>query len=317
MLKKLCQHNVGEEIDLVLLIKNTQCLLNKKKQPYLLFNFSDSSGSLVGFYWDANSADQQRWPAGKLAEVNGLIEQYHGQKQVKIYSLRLVGPEEGYNLSDFLQAAPLAAAEMQNQIDSFVQQIKQQQWQEVVRFLLQKWHERFYTFPAGRRNHHAVKGGLAFHTLTMLQVSQSLCRIYPQINSSLLYAGCILHDLGKVIELSGPGATEYTTAGNLLGHLVLVDEQIALAAEKLGFDLQAEPLVLLRHLVIAHNGQLAYGSPKEPVLLEAEVLHWVDDLDAGLNAITASLEQTQPGKFSLPLMSRAGKRYYRPSWKKE
>ena len=104
----------------------------------------------------------------------------------------------------------------------------------------------------------------------------------------------------------------YTSEGNLVGHLVLIDEQIMLAAQKLNLDLESEDLLLLRHMVLSHHGKFEYGSPKLPQLLEAELLHRIDDLDAAVYAITNALQHTKPGTFTQPLLSQDGKRYYRP-----
>jgi 3'-5' exoribonuclease len=115
-----------------------------------------------------------------------------------------------------------------------------------------------------------------------------------------------------VIELSGPVSTQYTKNGNLIGHLVLIDEQIVLAAQHLGLDEQSEDLLLLRHMVLSHHGQLDYGSPKRPALLEAEILHRIDDMDAAVYAITAALQKTDPGHFTNPIPAQDNRRFYRP-----
>ncbi|EPC85478.1 3'-5' exoribonuclease yhaM, partial [Lacticaseibacillus paracasei subsp. paracasei CNCM I-4649] len=135
-------------------------------------------------------------------------------------------------------------------------------------------------------NHHAFAGGLAFHTLSILRLAKSVVQQYSSLNKSLLYAGAILHDLGKTIELSGPISTDYTVEGNLIGHIVLIDEQIVLAAQQLKIDINAEDMLLLRHVVLAHHGLLEYGSPVRPELLEAQVLHDLDELDASINMMT-------------------------------
>ena len=98
----------------------------------------------------------------------------------------------------------------------------------------------------------------------MLRLGKAIVKEYPELNASLLYAGIILHDLGKVIELTGPMTTEYTLAGNLVGHLVLVDEEITQACMALKFDDKEEDIVVLRHMVLAHHGLLEYGSPVRP-----------------------------------------------------
>ena len=314
MLKRLLDYNDGEEMDIVVLIKNSQLRRNKKNKLFLAMQFGDGSGEIRGNFWDATNQDAATFSTGTIVELNGKREEYQGRPQIRIYSLRVVGPQEGYQLDQFVKSAPEPINDMHVEINQFVDQIQNRTWKTIVQYLLKKWGRRFFDYPAGKSNHHAVRGGLAFHTLSMLKDAKGLADNYEQINRSLLYAGCILHDMGKVLELTGPAATQYTTEGNLVGHLVLIDEQIMLAAQDLKIDLESEDLLLLRHMVLSHHGRFEYGSPKLPALLEAEILHRIDDMDAMVYAVTNALQHTGKGTFTEPLLSQDSRRYYRPKY---
>lgn len=312
MLKKITDYAVGQEMDLPVLIKVAQVRQTRAGKPYLAMVLADSSGDIRANFWRVNQQDIATFTPGTIVELNGKREEYHGQAQVNVYGLRVVGPDEGLSVDDFVKSTQLSAAELEAGINEKVFAILNPTWNRIVRYLLKKWHQRFFDYPAGKHNHHALRGGLALHTLTMLKDAAGLCAVYPQLDSSLLYAGCILHDMGKVLELSGPVATQYTTEGNLVGHLVLIDEQIVLAAHELKIKPDSEDLLLLRHLVLSHHGKFEYGSPKLPALLEAEILHRIDDLDATVNAVSAALTSVAPGHFTAPLPAQDNRRFYRP-----
>ncbi len=176
---------------------------------------------------------------------------------------------------------------------------------------MQKHHEAFFTFPAAKTNHHAFAGGLSFHTLSILRLAKSVVEQYEGINAPLLYAGTILHDLGKTEELSGPVSTSYTVAGNLIGHISLVDGEIVAACQTLKLDSEQEDVLLLRHVVLAHHGMLEYGSPVTPHVLEAEILHRLDEMDASIMMIQGALAHTKPGEFSEKVFGLDKRNFYK------
>lgn len=305
-------YNLGEEFDQVLLIKQAQLFHTKKGTTYLMFELADKSGSMRPNLWDANEDDLAKYPTGNLVAVNGVIDEYQNRYQIKIFSIRPVTESDGYDLSSFVKKAPEASASMKEEINDYVFKILNPTWNRIVRYLLEKWSNKFYTYPAAKTNHHATQAGLAYHTLSMLRDADAISKNYPQVNQSLLFAGCILHDLGKVIEFTSTVATRYTMTGNLLGHLVIGDEEIVLAANELKIDIENEDVVLLRHMVISHHGLPEYGAAKRPALLEAELLHRIDDLDASIYEITKALQETKPGEFSSPIFAQDGRKFYRP-----
>lgn len=310
---QLMTYAVGEQMNLMALLKNVTVRVAKNGKQYLDLTFEDRSGEITGKFWDASEADVERYQAGRVVRLTGKRETYQGSPQVKIVSLRLANADEPHEPGDFMIHAPMKTAEMEEELNQVIFEITNQVWNRIVRSLIAKHRDEFFSFPAAKRNHHAFEGGLAYHTLSILKLAHSVTSQYPNLNAPLLYAGAILHDLGKVTELSGPVSTQYTAQGNLIGHISLVDGEIVAACQELKLDVNSEDVVLLRHMVLAHHGLLEYGSPVRPRLLEAEVLHQLDELDASIMMMTNALDKTTPGNFGERLFAMDGRSFYRPS----
>ena len=182
--------------------------------------------------------------------------------------------------------------------------------QRIVRKMLAKYKTEFLTYPAAMTNHHDFVSGLAYHVHYMLRTAEALCDIYPSLNRSLLYSGIILHDIGKVKELSGPIGTTYTTEGNLIGHIVIAVEEISMIAAEL--EIEGEEVLLLKHLILSHHGKLEYGSPKVPMLKEAEILHFIDNIDARMMMMDKHLDNTDKGKFTDRIFPLENRNLYKP-----
>ena len=311
-MKKLRDLTVDEEFQAFLLIKNADVRLAKNGKKFIAFTFQDTTGTIDGKFWDASEEEINKFEAGKVVALQGKRELYNGNPQVKIIHMRLARSDEPSEPTQYMERAPLKKEEMEEEINQTLFEIINPHWNRIVRFLLNKYQKEFFDFPAAKRNHHAFAGGRAYHTVSMLRLAKAIVKEYPELNPSLLYAGVILHDLGKVIELSGPMSTEYTLVGNLVGHLVLVDEEITKACMALKFDENEEDIVVLRHMVLAHHGLLEYGSPVRPRIMEAEILHQIDNLDASMQMMLTSLRQTQPGNYSDRIFGMDNRSFYLP-----
>ncbi|MFT8882531.1 MAG: HD domain-containing protein [Liquorilactobacillus hordei] len=314
---KIYDYAVDENMELFMLIKSADVRIAKNGNKFIAFMFTDSSGEISAKFWDASEDDIASFVPGKIVFVKGKREVYQGNPQVKIFKMRLATEQEPNNVNAFVKKAPVSVDEMEDEFNAALFEITNANWNRVVRYLLSEYHDQFFSYPAAKKNHHAFAGGLAFHTLSMLRLAHAIVKEYEDINAPLLYAGAILHDLGKVIELSGPVATQYTLTGNLIGHIVLIDEQIVKAADKLKIDLENEDMILLRHMILSHHGLLEYGSPVQPHLLEAEVLHQIDQLDASIQMLRGTLGHTEPGTFSERIFGMDGRNFYRPTENKD
>lgn len=311
-MKKLRELVVDEEFKMYTLIKSADIRMAKNGKTFIAFTFQDTSGTIDGKFWDASAEEVERFTAGRVVALSGKREVYQGNPQVKITQLRLAKPEEPSDPTLYMERAPLKKEEMETEINQTLFEITNPHWNRIVRFLLTKYQKEFFDYPAAKRNHHAYASGLAYHTTSMLRLGKSIVKEYPELNAALLYAGIILHDLGKVIELSGAMSTEYTLAGNLVGHLVLVDGEITKACLALKIDDQNEDVIVLRHMVLAHHGLLEYGSPVRPRIMEAEILHQIDNLDASMQMLLTSIRQTEPGEYTDRIFGMDNRSFYVP-----
>ncbi len=309
---KIREMTVDQEFQGYYLIKNADVRLAKNGKKFIAFTFQDTSGTVDGKFWDASEEEIDRFEPGKVVALHGKRETYNGQPQVKIMQLRLATLDEPSDPTMYMERAPIKKEDLEEEINQTLFEIINPHWNRIVRFLLNKYQKEFFEYPAAKRNHHAFANGLAYHTVSMLRLGKAIVKEYPELNASLLYAGIIIHDLGKVLELTGPLATEYTVAGNLIGHLVLVDEEITKACLALKFDDQEEDIIVLRHMVLSHHGLLEYGSPVRPRIMEAEILHQIDNLDASMQMMLTSIRQATPGEYTDRIFGMDNRSFYVP-----
>ena len=313
MTKALKDYQLDERVEAFALLKEVDARVTQQGKRYLALQLADRSMDIKGMKWDATEAEVGKLAAGMVVFIQAVRQAYQDKPQLKVLSIRPSKIGEPQDAADFVAAAPMKKQDMAEEVSAIIFQITNANWQRIVRHILGKYREAFLQFPAAKSNHHAFAGGLAYHSLSIVHLAQAVVKQYGNLNASLLYAGALLHDLGKVIELSGPVATQYTTAGNLIGHIVLVDEEIVLAATELQIDLKSEDMLVLRHTVLAHHGLLEYGSPVRPMIKEANVLHQLDELDAGMQSFDNAVAETQPGEFSPRQWALDNRSVYRPS----
>lgn len=312
MAKQLMDLKLDEEFELYVLLKEAKKRVAKNGKNFISLVFQDPSGQLPGKYWDASDQDIQQFSQGRVVLLKGKRENYMNAPQVRIMAMRLARDDEPHDPLAFVKRAPMSRSQMEDIINQTIFEITNATYNRVVRALISKHADAFFTFPAAKSNHHDFAGGLAFHTISILRLAHSVVNQYNEIDAPLLYAGAILHDLGKTIELSGPVATEYTLAGNLLGHLSIMDAEIVEAADKLGISKDSQDLILLRHMILAHHGLLEYGSPERPQILEAEILHHLDELDATIMMIQGALKNVNPGDYTDRIFGLDNRRFYKP-----
>lgn len=314
MRKGIINYDVGEQVELFLLVKSAVKGTASNGKPFLTLVLQDKSGDIEAKLWDASETDEQNFAAQSIVKINGDIQNYRGRSQLKIRQIRPVTPNDHVKLDDFLETAPMSIDEMTSKLTQYLFEMENPNIQRITRHLMKKFQNDFMQYPAATKNHHEFVSGLAFHVISMLDLAKAIASLYSSLDKDLLYAGVILHDLGKVVELSGPVATAYTVKGNLLGHITIMVDEIGKAADELGIS--GEEVMVLQHLVLSHHGKAEWGSPKPPLIREAEILHYIDNIDAKMNMIDRALERVKPGEFSERIFALDNRSFYKPTFHK-
>lgn len=209
----------------------------------------------------------------------------------------------------FYEYAPYDLSDMKREIEEFISKIENEILSNIIKEIYKEYKNRFYIHPAATRFHHAYIGGLAYHTLNMLKISDDMIKIYPYLNKDLMYSGIILHDICKVDEMTGVDG-EYTEEGLLLGHIVLGVSKIDEVSRRLGY-VDSEEVLLLKHIIVGHHGQLNFGSPKRPQIAEALMIWYIDTIDSKFQVIGEVLDETVPETFTTSIPVADKTRFYK------
>jgi 3'-5' exoribonuclease len=272
------QLRVGDELDNEpFLLQGVNRRTTKDGRPYLLFMLKDKISQVNAVFWSVPDYVDGWAKDGAVALVTGKVVSYKESLQVTVTDLN---PAQSPDMSDFLSSSQRTQEEMIKELN---QQIKslQEPWQSFTAHLLlnEDFLPKFASSPAARTMHHAYIGGLLEHTLSMATMADYMSEHYPHVDRSLLIAGALLHDMGKVHEYSIEGEFAFSDDGRLVGHIVRAITMVETAVAQLG-TLTPEQARELVHLIASHHGTLEFGSPVTPKTLEAILLHQIDLLDS-------------------------------------
>lgn len=264
---------------------------------YCSVTIQDKSGVMDCKIWELNSSIADFEP-GDFIRVSGTVGSFRESLQLSITSVDLVD-DDSVNIEDFCPHTPYNVEEMLSEVYKFIDSIKSDYLKALLNqfFGNEKFIAKFKNNSAAKQVHHAYVGGLLEHSLAVTRNCDSLAKIYPNINRDLLITVALLHDVGKIKEISAFPENDYTDEGNLLGHIYIGAEMIDIQARKIeGFPKKL--LTELKHCILAHHGELEYGSPKKPALIEAMALHIADSADAKLRRFSDLLNETEDNKWS-------------------
>src|SRR6056297_2509217 len=258
--KKIKDLNVNERFDSFFLVKSSEVKSDKNGKLYMDLILGDGSEEINGKIWNLNKDIEERIEDYKLMKIRGTASEWKGVKQLKI---------------------------------------KNEDIKKIVIEVLSKHKEKMEYYPAAKSNHHSIKGGLLYHLIRMLRLGEKIGQTYENINIDLVYAGILLHDISKIEEMDSNEmgiVNDYTRDGKLLGHITMGVIEVEKAADKLGAD--EEVKVLLQHMILSHHYFPEFGSPKKPMILEAEILHYIDLIDARVYDFEDGLKNVEYGEFS-------------------
>ncbi|MEN9819319.1 MAG: hypothetical protein RL379_97 [Bacillota bacterium] len=298
----------GQAIKQAFLVNALSKGLTASGQPYLTITLQDKTGQIEGKFWDVKPEIESLIEVGSFLLLDGDVSAYRQMLQVRINSVQRLNPDS-IRLEEFTMSAPVPLKQLEEELASTIKKIKDPDYALLTKTLIDQHYDAFITYPAAVRNHHEYTSGLLYHTLSMIKVAESLMPLYPKLNTALIYAAILLHDLGKTVEFTGAVIPKYSTEGKLIGHLQFMASKIYALGETLKID--REKVMLLQHIVLAHHGKPEFGSAVTPLTKEAMFVHMVDDFDAKMTMVDKALEPTEPGQFTNRIFALDDRSFYK------
>lgn len=293
-MKYLKDYHDGDRVNEIYMCKHKQSAMTKNGKPYESVILQDKTGTMDAKIWDPYSGGIDEFDALDFVEIHGDITVFNNVMQVNVKRVRKCHESE-YNPAEYLPMTPFNIDEMFARLKEIIGSIENTYCKQLLEYFFIKdvdFAKQFCYSSAAKAVHHGFVGGLLHHTLSVTELCIFYCTRYPVLNRDLLLTAAICHDIGKIKELSPFPMNDYTDDGNLLGHIVIGSEMVSEAAKSIsGFP----PVLLgeLKHCILAHHGELEYGSPKKPALVEAMALNFADNTDAKMETFTELMNSTE------------------------
>lgn len=283
----------SKNFDAFFLVLHKQQRTTKTNKPYLNLILGDKTGQVEGRVWDpGDSRVAKEFERGDVVKVRGSVSRFDDRLQMKVEHLRKSAAGE-VEKSDLLPCTTCDVDELWHKLLGFVESFTDTHLKLLLNTLLADsgLAQAYREAPAAKQLHHAWLGGLLEHVVSLLTLADRVAPHYPILHRDLLLTGVVLHDIGKVRELAWDIGFEYTVEGTLLGHIEMGLELVAKTIDGLP-DFPPRLRTLVLHLILSHHGKLEFGSPKLPMIPEALVLNFVDDLDAKMQAVASEFEKS-------------------------
>jgi 3'-5' exoribonuclease len=298
-------------VDCFVMLKSVEKKTSSKGGYYLDATIADKSGEMNAKLWDYSEAVHGEYESGTLVKLRGTVSKYNNVDQFRIERIRPVLPEDNVSINDFVPSVDFDQEAMWCELYDIARSFSDTDLKAIVTDILTDKKDAMLYWPAAFKMHHAVRGGLLCHTLSIVRLAESVCNVYPFVDKDLLLAGAILHDIGKLeeFELSKSGlVTGYSTKGNLVGHLAGGAILVEKTAEKLGIT--SDVSMLLAHMSLSHHGDPEFGAAVLPQFLEAELLSQLDLMDATVYEITEATSAVEKGETTGRIFALNNRKLY-------
>lgn len=312
----IADFKTDEEITDFFIIKTIALKLGSNKKQYLDLLVADSTGEVTAKKWDISDSELpsiNEIKDGDIVKIKAVVTQWNGLKQLRVMKVRKKVDNDPIELMDLIKAAPERAEDMYEYIYKRAEDMEDKHLKAICIKLLDENKERLMYYPAAQKNHHAQLAGLLYHIKRMLMNGERMCQVYTNVNADLVAAGVILHDMEKLNEIDSNElgiSTGYSFEGQLLGHLVQGIKSIEKVADEIGMP--KEKTIMLEHMILTHHYEPEFGSPKKPMFPEAEILHYLDIIDARMFDMADALQGVQPGEFSDRVWTLDNRKIYKP-----
>ena len=293
--KFINQIEAGQTIDDIYIVKDPILRSTTRGDLYIAMFLTDRTGQLNGRMWQATETIYKSLPKPGFVHIKGRSELYQNNLQIVINNVAVIDPGK-VDIDDFLPKTKKNTKKMFEEVKETVGRIENSQLKALVGEFLADTGlmEKFCNAPAAMKMHHDYIGGLLEHTHNMLRVAVAILPLYPDVQSDLVLAGILLHDIGKTEELAYDMAFSYTDSGQLIGHIsksLLMINQKADSLRSGGTQIDQAVLDAIGHIILSHHGAYEFGSPKLPATAEAFMVCYIDDLDAKINQVTSAIDK--------------------------
>jgi 3'-5' exoribonuclease len=292
--------NEGDNVQGFALLRKKEMRQDRNGRDYLDLELSDATGTVMAKAWSDSQAMSGEFAAKEYVAFKGAVRLYRDQLQLNLEQCRRAADEDrryGFDEDRLIPTTPENVDRLQERLQAiFPGAIERPVLQLLVEEALTRHGAGLREHPAGKSIHHAYRGGLLEHVVSMAELTLKVCDHYPDLDRDLLLVGVLFHDLGKLRELGAMPANDYTLGGQLVGHVVMGRDLLRECCAEIG-EVPTNLQLHLEHLVLSHQGRREYGSPVEPATPEAFVLHFIDDLDPKLNQLRCVRSSGEPQQF--------------------